>query len=797
MTPFKQPAEAKTQPEDWFGLIDAFGGYISKPEVTNITPNYLVPGSKNVLIDYSNRVVSRPGYKLYNQANNGGPGIQGSYEWETSTGSQFSLRAYGQQLEFDWNGTYNTLLSNLSSPIIEFAKVLDYNEQQDVLLGVNGTSGMLRWSGGASKVRASTTTTLTKQGVIGQQLGFVGTPTVTIASPGIFTLASHGLIAGNVVQFSTTGGLPTGILPGVNYYVIATGLDTNDFEVSTTLSGSAVNTSGSQSGTHSVYLVNPTNGLGISFVASPTYGTVAATILDSNNNFLNAGFAPGDTINITGSVGNSREYTIATLTAGVITLVMTNILVTEAAGQNILIYNQTGPTWKSARFFSTISPRSISYKGVSYAYTGGENTDTLTGLSSFPTVAVGDSVWQTPDTVPLPSAVTSPFPNFYPNLIGVQLNMVFLASISSSMIFGSKSIDYTDFTLSPPRPPGDPVQQPLTSGPCTCIIPVDTDAMILNVQSTLIFGSGRDAFDQIDFHMSADNSEELLRIIRYKTAVGSGLLSKDAICPIRNNTVYISREPALTSLSEAGLEAPDGAKNVPISDPIKNDFDSYDFTGAHIKYWKRALFIALPNEGLVLIYDMMRNMWHPPATMPISRLGVIKDQLIGHSAVNNETYQLFVGTNDNGNRINFCARFAYNNGGRRDRLKNMSENWTDGYISSNGILNMVLGIGFEASTKKWSFPILGTDSSIITGRQATPLGNGPFGSQPLGGADINSPQGEGAALYRFHQVDTVQQDDYFEYYTEYSMNVLDGQFAIVAHGSDQYDAGTSPNSIKK
>jgi len=50
--------------------------------------------------------------------------------------------------------------------------------------------------------------------------------------------------------FTTTGALPTGITAGTTYYVIAAGLTANAFEVSATRGGSAVNTSGSQSGTH-------------------------------------------------------------------------------------------------------------------------------------------------------------------------------------------------------------------------------------------------------------------------------------------------------------------------------------------------------------------------------------------------------------------------------------------------------------------------------------------------------------------------------------------------------------------
>lgn len=74
--------------------------------------------------------------------------------------------------------------------------------------------------------------------------------TVTIASPAVFTKTGHGLVANDTIIFSTSGALPTGLTAGTRYYVIAAGLTADNFEVSTSQGGSAVNTSGSQSGTH-------------------------------------------------------------------------------------------------------------------------------------------------------------------------------------------------------------------------------------------------------------------------------------------------------------------------------------------------------------------------------------------------------------------------------------------------------------------------------------------------------------------------------------------------------------------
>lgn len=76
------------------------------------------------------------------------------------------------------------------------------------------------------------------------------TVTVTIASPGVFTWTNHGLVAGDPVVFTTSGALPTGLTAGTTYYVLSTSITADTFRVSTVPGGTAVNTSGSQSGTH-------------------------------------------------------------------------------------------------------------------------------------------------------------------------------------------------------------------------------------------------------------------------------------------------------------------------------------------------------------------------------------------------------------------------------------------------------------------------------------------------------------------------------------------------------------------
>lgn len=79
-----------------------------------------------------------------------------------------------------------------------------------------------------------------------------GTCTMTIASPGVVTMVGHGFSAGQPVYFGQFSTLPTGFTAGTVYYVIATGLTSDSFQLSATLGGAAINTSGTQTGPHEV-----------------------------------------------------------------------------------------------------------------------------------------------------------------------------------------------------------------------------------------------------------------------------------------------------------------------------------------------------------------------------------------------------------------------------------------------------------------------------------------------------------------------------------------------------------------
>lgn len=114
------------------------------------------------------------------------------------------------------------------------------NWGEDLVFGPRG-GGVYYWDA---------TGGLSTRGVNVNTLG--GTVTFTIATPCVATFSVL-LAEGTAVQFSTTGALPTGLTAGTTYYL--RNVDGATANLSATPAGAIINTSGSQSGTHSVSLL--------------------------------------------------------------------------------------------------------------------------------------------------------------------------------------------------------------------------------------------------------------------------------------------------------------------------------------------------------------------------------------------------------------------------------------------------------------------------------------------------------------------------------------------------------------
>ena len=96
------------------------------------------------------------------------------------------------------------------------------------------------------------------------------TATISNGNPAVITSVSHGM--SGAIQLSTTGTLPTPLVPDTNYYIV--GATTNSFNLSLTDGGTAIATTSAGSGTHSI---SKTSSIALSDLALETGENVSGS----------------------------------------------------------------------------------------------------------------------------------------------------------------------------------------------------------------------------------------------------------------------------------------------------------------------------------------------------------------------------------------------------------------------------------------------------------------------------------------------------------------------------------------
>lgn len=131
------------------------------------------------------------------------------------------------------------------------------------------------------------------------------TVTITIATPGVVTWTAHGLSNGDSIVLSTTGALPTGLTAGTTYYLVNKAADT--FQLAATVGGTAINTSGTQSGVHTAYVV----GVGTGNTTDPRNLTLQDGILCKTGSLTrrNIGVFRASAANVTADSGGNAGTT--------------------------------------------------------------------------------------------------------------------------------------------------------------------------------------------------------------------------------------------------------------------------------------------------------------------------------------------------------------------------------------------------------------------------------------------------------------------------------------------------------
>lgn len=539
--------------------------------------------------------------------------------------------------------------------------------------------------------------------------------------------------------------------------------------------------------------------------SNTSIGTVAVTAGGS-------GYVVGDVLTLTTGGGNAT-VTVATLSgSGVSTVTVLNPGTGYSTGAGQATSGGTGSgatlnvsalqgtititgttTWAQNGFYTT-GTHSVTVNGTNYQATGGWGTLYLTGVTPDPSALVaGAIVHQTPETTL--NASLSGLATVTNDLISNLRNQIYVASFTNRSIYISKVNNYKDYTFtSPVRIVGEGALCTLDGNP-TALIPQDV---------AMYVSAGLNQWYQTQFTLSSDNTKEDFQIVRLKTGALQGTQSQGLTTKISNYIVYVSNEPVLQQLGyvENNIQTPQLSD---LSFPIVNDMNSYIFSGGHIQYHKKFVYVSVPSSSTMRVYNMTssdvdpvtslpKHFYESPLTLPIGCFSIIDGNLYGHDFNVPQTYKLFDGYNDNGNFINAVAMFAFDNNEGRSISKGFNEYFVEGYISSNTTLSMGMQYDLDGCATVTSSDILGTDGKIVCiGGDDNSLGKTSHGKSPLG-SDLlqTTPQ---SLPPKFRVIKTMDKVPYYEYSPSFSSNGLDQQWELLSFGPAWSSTSEGSNDI--
>lgn len=438
-------------------------------------------------------------------------------------------------------------------------------------------------------------------------------------------------------------------------------------------------------------------------------------------------------------------------------------------------------TWGEARAYTGTNKVLVNVRtGAEYTYTGGESTQTLTGIADTTGIIAGDILIQ--------KVITNndmPAANRSNNTIWVYDNQLCIGSDSDNQVYVSKNNNYRLFTFSSPRVAGE-----------GALLTLDNPTKAFGeLESSLIIFSGRSSIYQVDPQdiTVGTTLAETFKVDKYQTGVDQSAQSQEVVQQVGSTIVFLTHEPALRELpSPSALQAGDQVRT--LSNPIKPDIDAEDWDGASSFWYRNGYYLSAPANGRVYILQYredadgrLRRFWQPPQTMFISDFAVIGDALYGHSSVVSETYRVFdpVAFSDvlsSGEKIAITcvAKFAYRNYKDRVNFKNFDEYFIEGEIGGSTKILMTLYYDFGGSGQKIERTIDGSDGNIVLETLLnTSLAQQPLGQQPLGGS-TQAP--EDAAKFRviFEQA----KEDFVEMQDTYETDAVDQYWSIISRGAN-------------
>lgn len=441
----------------------------------------------------------------------------------------------------------------------------------------------------------------------------------------------------------------------------------------------------------------------------------------------------------------------------------------------------------------------VTINGVDYAYTGGTNSATLTGVTTDATSLVSGSVGVSKVT----STSNSPASGFFNDFIKVIGNRLHVGSYTSRLIYISSNIDYTNFTVPTPRSPGDPE-----------LLTLDNAAKGISVsKGNAVISAGTSDWyvvqyiDQSIGSASAPLSVQQTKVDKKPTSVLGAALAHEFIDTQGDSIIYLSQDQQVRNFGTFRELTTD--KYPSLSQAVQTELFNQNFTGGCLRCIGDFIRLTAPVNGVDYLYQaresvddggniVAERLWHSPHGRNLTRFSVIDGEIHGHSNGNPQLYQLentgqWHDDSPTGDSLPYTSilLMAYQHivdksGHRRQGLLYFDKLFYEGLISNGTNLYGNIYFDYQGSTDFQQVDINtnAKPAKFFTSANPLSLGLKSLGDDPLGDGLILDNDDE-VLLPKFRAIRKVNPKNCFEYALGIMSQDADSRWELRCLGANQ------------
>ncbi len=558
----------------------------------------------------------------------------------------------------------------------------------------------------------------------------------------------------------------------------------------------------------------------------PQTGVVTAVTINTGG----SSYTFGDILTVTGGGGSGLTVkavgitfpgiinTIQILTPGTGYTATTGLSVTGGTGTGFLL-NITAATLVTNENRIIIDDRE-------FTYTGGEDTTTLTGVttSSGLVSTLTDGMVAIQSVIPYENIPVTGYKVDYIKTIG---NQVWVGSYSSRLVYISadvivgSTLGFANFVNSGGLVVGDPdaiILDSLGKGigvraGKVFLFSGDSDLLVVTPNFDL-------PISQAAVPITGGTARNVIQKPEKKQLPAlTSALGHEFIGNQGEHLVWLDQKNRLRAIGS--FDSFEAIKPANLSLPVQKEIAGDDFTGGHIRVISDSdgdtIYITAPNTGRDWMYQIREilsesgqviseRLWQPPQIRGIQRFAVIDGEVHGHSNVNPQVYQIWetgqwFDDNPDQEEIPYVcvARFPYRSFGRPEGFSIFDMVFVEGYMLQGVDLRVKVYFDYQGAkgTRELSVSNDTDLAQFFTGTNPSSLGDASEGVNPLGDGIILEADDQ-EYVPKFRSIPNVPQPkNFYESALEFYSLEVDARWELSRIGVNARVAKQVPTKLRK